>query len=138
MMSFKGLAIAQVHMYTAGQAGVEAADSAHNVDTLEFILAVFLEDRRVLHRIFIRSRRAIDIARIGVPRCWRVRMIVGYLAFANDHVMRQYTSNGLVETATDSFLGHLEVVPRPGMAGVDFRERLLHEMQCATGGVHLK
>lgn len=74
-------------MYAAGQAGVEAADGAHNIDTFEFVRAILLEDGRVLHGIFVRTRRPVDISGIGIPGRRRIGMIVGDLTIANDDVM---------------------------------------------------
>src|SRR5438046_2191392 len=70
----------QVHVHPAWQAGVEAPHRAHDIDPLERVLAVLLEDRRVLYRILVRAGRAQRIARAGVPRRRRIRVIVGDLA----------------------------------------------------------
>lgn len=64
------LTISEIHVDTAWQARVEAANGAHDIDSLEFVGAIFLENRGVLHRILIRPRRAITIARIGIPGSW--------------------------------------------------------------------
>src|SRR3954465_6613450 len=45
---FQQLAVAQVHVDPARQAGVEAAHGAHDVDPLELVRPVVLEDGRVL------------------------------------------------------------------------------------------
>ncbi len=42
--------------------------------------AVLLEDRRVLHRVLVGTRRAVDVARARVPRRRRVRVVVRDLA----------------------------------------------------------
>ena len=55
-------------------------------------------------------------------------MIVGDLAVANDDVMRQHAAHRFVEAAADGFLGHLEVGPGLGAAGVQFCQRLLDEV----------
>jgi len=52
-------------MYAAGQAGVEAADGAHDVYALEVVISVLLEDGRVLHSVFVVTERAVDVARAG-------------------------------------------------------------------------
>jgi len=78
-MRLQHFAVAQVHVYAAGQAGIEAANRAHNIDAFEILRPIFFEDRRVLHRVFIRTRRAINIARVGIPGRRRIRMIVGDL-----------------------------------------------------------
>src|ERR1700728_2075064 len=59
-------ASAQVHVDAAGQARVEAADRAHDVDALEVLRRVLLEDRRVLHRVLVRARRAVAVADAAV------------------------------------------------------------------------
>ena len=87
MFLLQDLAVAEIHVDAAGQTGIEAAHRAHDIDALEFVRTVLLKDRRVLHRVFVRSRRAVNIARIRVPRRRRIRMVVGDLAVANDHVM---------------------------------------------------
>ena len=59
-MCFQHLAVAEIHVHAAGQAGIEAAHGTHNVDALEFIGAVLLKDRRVLHSVFVWPRGAIE------------------------------------------------------------------------------
>jgi hypothetical protein len=56
-------------------------------------------------------------------------MVIGDLAVADDHVMREHAAHRFVEAAADGFLRHLEVVPGLGAAGVQFRQRLLDKMQ---------
>src|ERR1700722_17649928 len=82
------LAFAELHVHVAGQAWIETTHSAHDVDPLKFVRAVLLENGSVLHRVFIRSRSAVAVARVGVPGSGRVGMVVRDLAFANDDVMR--------------------------------------------------
>ena len=120
-MRLQHFAVAQVHVHAARQTWIEASHRAHDVDALEFVRAVFLEDRRVLHRILVGPGRAVDIARIRVPRRGRIGMIVGDLAIADDDVMREHTAHRLVEAAADGFFGNLEVGPRSGAAGVQLR-----------------
>src|SRR5215469_11658300 len=81
------LAVAKVHVNTTGQARVKTAHGAHDIDAFEFVGSVLFEDWRVLDGVFIRTRCAIDVARIGVPRRWRVGMVIGDLAIANHHVV---------------------------------------------------
>src|SRR5471032_3576512 len=102
MRDIDGLAIPDIHMDAARQARIEAAHGPHNVDTLELVRPVLFEDRRVLHGIFIRSGRAVDIARIRIPRGRRIWMVVRYLAALDDQVMRQHTAHRFMKTATDS------------------------------------
>ena len=78
-MRLQHLAIAQVHVNTAGQAWIEASDCPHDIDALEVFRTVFLEDRCVLHRVFVRPGRAKAVTRVGVPGGWRIGMIVGDL-----------------------------------------------------------
>src|ERR1700759_1089061 len=82
------LAAAGVHVHAARQAGVEGAHSPHDVDALEVLRPVLLEDRRVLDGVLVGTRRPVDIARTGVPRRRRVRLVVGDLALTDDHVVR--------------------------------------------------
>ena len=65
-------------------------------------------------------------------------MVVSDLTLPYHDVVRQDAADGFVETAADSFFGNLEVIPRPGVAGVHFSQRLFHEMQRATGRVDLE
>src|ERR1041384_8729817 len=99
-------------MDAAGKTRIKASHRAHNIDALEFVGPVFFEDGRILHGVLIRPRRPVDVPRAGIPRCWRIGMIVGYLSVANDEVMRQHTAHGLVETAADCVLRHGEWRPR--------------------------
>src|SRR5581483_9263581 len=70
------LPAAEVHVDAAGQARVEAADRAHDVDALEVVLGVLLEDRRVLHRVLVRARGPVDVTDAAVPGGGRVRVVV--------------------------------------------------------------
>src|SRR5215472_6160671 len=103
------LAIAEIHVHATRQARIETADRSHNVDALEFVRAVFLKDRCVLHSIFVGSGSAVNIARVGVPRSRRIGMIVRDFSIANHHVMRQHSADRLVEPASDSLFGNLEI-----------------------------
>src|SRR6266480_4386021 len=80
------LAVAEIHVDPARQARVEAADGTHDVDASEMLLAVLLEDGGVLHRVLVGAGRALRVARAGVPAGRRIRVVVGDLALANDHV----------------------------------------------------
>ena len=138
VMRLQHLAVAEIHVHAAGQARIEAANGAHDIDSLEFVGAIFLEDRRVLHRILIRSRSAVAIARIGIPGSWRIGVIVGDLVILDHHVMRQDAAHRFVEAAADRFFGNLEVVPGPGAAGVQLCQRLLGKIECGGSGVRLE
>src|SRR4051812_50071801 len=61
------LPVAQVHVHAAGQAGVEAADRAHDVDALEVLPVVLLEDRLALDGVLVGAGRAEAVPRAGVP-----------------------------------------------------------------------
>src|ERR1700722_10522083 len=128
MACLENLAAAIVHVYAAGKARIEASDRPHDVDALELIPAVFFENRRVLHSVFVGTGRAVAVSGIGVPRRRRIGMVVCDLSVLYYDVMRQYASNSLMEAAADSIIGHLEVRPRTGPAGVQFLERLLGKM----------
>src|ERR1700683_5241571 len=101
-------------MHSAGQAWVEATNRAHDVDALEVLRAIVLEDGGVLHRILVRTRSSVDIARARVPWSGWITMVVGDLAFADNDMVRQHSAHCFVETAADSFLRHFEVRPRRG------------------------
>ena len=120
---------AGVHVHAARQARVERAHRAHDVDALEVLRAVLLEDRRVLHGVLVGAGRAVDVARVGVPRRRRVGLVVGDLALADDHVVREHAARRLVEADADRLLGHLEVRPALRPPGADLGERLLQAVQ---------
>src|ERR1700733_2143049 len=128
-MRLQNLAIAEVHMYSTGQAGVKAAHRSHDVDAFELVWAVLFEDGRVLYRVFVGSRRAVSVPRIRVPRRGRIRMIVGDFSLANYDVMGKNAAYRFVEAAGDGFVWNLEVGPGLGLAAVHFRQRLLGEIQ---------
>ena len=132
------LALAEVHVHAARQARVEAAHRAHDVDALEVLAVVLLEDRLALHRVLVRAGRAVAVARVGVPRRRRVRVVVGDLAVPDHHVVRQHAADRLGEAAADALVGHLERLPRLGVAGADLGQRLLDEVQRAGRGVGLE
>ena len=91
-----------------------------------------------LHRVLVRARRAVDVARVGVPRRRRVRVVVGDLAAPDHHVVREHAAHRLGEAAADALVGHLERLPRLGAAGADLGERLLDEVQRAGRRVGLE
>src|ERR1700722_11041979 len=105
MFHFDHLPVSDIHMYAAGQAGIEAPNCAHDVNALEILRAIVLKDGCILHRILVGARSTVDIARIRVPWCWRIGMVIRDLAFADDHMMREHPTNCLVETAADRLLG---------------------------------
>src|SRR6185503_18595313 len=69
------LAVAHVHVDAARQARVEAPHRPHDVDALEVVRSVLLEDRHVLHRVLVRPRGAVAVARARVPGRRRVRVV---------------------------------------------------------------
>src|SRR5215471_18558090 len=91
-------AIAVEHVYAAGQTGVEAAHRSHDVDALEILGPVFFEDLEPLHRVLVRSRRAVAVARAGVPgRRW-IRVIVCDLLVLDHDMMRKHPADRFVES----------------------------------------
>src|SRR5437763_8209699 len=82
------LPAADVHVHPARQAGVEAADGAHDVHALEVVRAVLLEDRHVLHRVLVRAGGAEGVAGAAVPRRRRVGVVVRDLLVLDDQVVR--------------------------------------------------
>src|SRR5579862_3600007 len=97
MVRFEHLSIAEIHMYSAWQAGVKASDGSHDVDALEVLRAVFFEDGCVLYGIFVGARSSKAVTRICIPRGWGIRMIVGDLVIADPDVVRKHAADGLVE-----------------------------------------
>src|SRR5580700_11667172 len=112
VMRLQHLAVSQIHVDTARQARIEASDRPHDVDSFELIRAIFFKDRSVLHRVLVRTRSAISVARIGIPGGRRIRMIVGDLAFFDHDMMREHAADSFMESTANSLLGHLEF--RPG------------------------
>src|ERR1700719_1840225 len=112
MVSLQRLTITEIHVHTTRQARVEAPDRSHDVDAFEFVGTVILKDRRVLHRIFIRSGRSVNIAWICVPRGRWIRMVICNFAVTNNYVMREHSANRFVEATSYGVLWHFEV--RPG------------------------
>src|SRR5260370_2901462 len=100
-------------MYTARQAGIEAPYRAHDIDALEFVRSVLFEDWCILHRVLVRTWRAIDVARARVPRRGRIRMIIGNLTIADHHMMRQHAADSFIESPADGLAGNFEI--RPGL-----------------------
>src|SRR4051794_36970835 len=92
MELFEQLALAQIHVDAARQAGVEAANGSHDVNALEIIRAILLEDGRVLHSVLVRAGRAVAVARAGVPGRWRIRMVVGHLAVFDHQMVREHAA----------------------------------------------
>src|SRR5271154_3596481 len=138
MVRLQHLAITQIHVHAARQAGVEAAHRTHDIYALEFFRTILFEDRRVLHRIFVGTGGAIDVTRIGIPRSWRIGMVIGDFALTNYDVMGEYAPHRFVETAADGFFRHLEIRPGFGMAGMELFHRFLGEVQSAGCGVGLE
>ncbi len=106
MVGLERPARAQIHVDSARQAWIETADRAENVDAFEVVDAVFLEERGVLHRVFVGARHTVGIARTGVPTSWRIRMIIRDLAIANHHMVRQDAAHRLMKTAADRLGRH--------------------------------
>src|SRR5689334_2604255 len=118
VVDFEGFALAQVHVDAAGETGVEAADGAHNVDAFEVLGAVLFEDGGVLDRIFVGAGGAVDVAGVGVPGRGWVGVVVGDLAVADDDVVGEDASDGLVEAAAYGLIGDGELGVDLGAAGM--------------------
>src|ERR1041384_7695033 len=113
-------AVSDVHVHTAGHTRIEAPDRAHDIDSFEAVFAVLFKNGRVLDGVLVRAGNAIDVAWTCIPRCWRIRMVIGDLSTANDDVMRQHPANRLMKAAPDCLVRHLELRPGFPPAGVDF------------------
>src|SRR6202140_1062017 len=100
-------------MHAARQTRIKAPHRAHDVNALELLRPVFFEDGSVLHRILVRPRSAINISWIRVPGCRGIGMVVGDLALADHHVMRENAAYRFVEAATKGPLRNLEILPSP-------------------------
>src|SRR5277367_68003 len=101
MMSLQDLPVPQVHVHAAGQARVETAYRAHDINSLEFIGTVFFEDRRILHRVLVRPWSSVNIPWVGIPWSGRIGMVVGDFAILNNNVVREHAADGFVEAAAD-------------------------------------
>src|SRR5579863_9289848 len=99
MVQLQSFSVPQIHVHAAGKAWIEASDGTHDINALKFVRSVLLKNGSVLHRIFIRAGRAIHVARIGIPRRWRIRMVIRDLSIADHHVMREHAANSLMESA---------------------------------------
>src|SRR4051794_3269331 len=132
------LAVAEIHVHAARQAGVEAADGPHDVDALEVLAVVLLEDRLALDGVLVRARRPEAVPRVGVPGSRRIRVVVRDLPVADHHVVAEHAADGLGEADADALVGHLEGFPRLRVPGTELHQRLLGEVQRAGGGVGLE
>src|SRR5580658_6669734 len=95
-------------MHAARQARIETTYRPHNINALEFVRSVLFKNRRILHSVLVRTRRAVSIAWIRIPGRGRIRMIIRNLTSANYQVVREHAAHSLMETASDGFLRHLE------------------------------
>src|SRR5580700_1701038 len=138
MMRLQHFAVPQIHVDAARQTRIETPHRTHDINSLELVRTVLLKDRGVLHRVLVWTRSAVDIAWIGIPWGRRIRVVVCDLAFFDHYMVREHATNRFVEAATDGFLGHLELRPSFGMSGVQFRQRLFHEVESSAGGINLE
>ena len=122
-------------MHAARQARVERADRAHDVDAAEVVRVGLLEDRHAVARVLVRAGRAVGVGRRAVPRRRRIRVVVGDLAVADDHVVREHAAHRLVEAAADRVVRDVEVLERLRPPGADLLERLVEEVERAARGV---
>src|SRR5581483_8573705 len=132
------LSVSEIHMNAAGQARVEASDSSHDIDSFEVLRSIFFKNGSVLDRIFIRPRRAVDIARARVPRRRRIWMIIRNFLIADYDVMRQYSSNRFMESTANRLLRYFEIRPGFGSAIPHRVERFLDEIESRRGGIGLE
>jgi Histidine kinase-, DNA gyrase B-, and HSP90-like ATPase len=65
-------------------------------------------------------------------------MVVGDLAVADHHVVREDAAHRLGEAAADALFGHLERFPGLGVAGPHFRQRLLDEVEGRAARIGLE
>src|ERR1700723_3745725 len=138
MVSLQRLAITEIHVHATRQARVEATYRSHDVDPFELVWAVVLEDRRVLHRVFIGPGRSVNIAWVRVPRGRRIRMVICNFAVANNYVMREHSAHRLVEATSDGILRHFEVRPGFRIALMQLSQRLFGKIQSGAGSVNLE
>src|ERR1700758_969307 len=125
-------------MHAAGEAWIETSDRTHDIDSLEFVRTILLKDRRVLHGIFIRAWRPVDISWICVPGSRRIWMVVGDLVISNDNVMRQYTADGFVEATSYTFFRNFEIAPGSCSAGMQLCQSLFGKVQRGRSGIGLE
>ena len=135
---FNGFAVPDIHMHTAGQAWVEAADSAHNVDALEILRTVLFENRAALHGVLVGPRCPIYVPRAGIPGRRRIWMIVGDLAASDNQMMRQHAAHRLMEAAADGLIRYFEIRPGGCSACLHLGQRLLDKIIGRSRAVSLK
>src|SRR5271169_6693089 len=131
---FEHLAVSEIHVDAARQARIETANRTHDIDAFELVWAILFENWRVLDGVFVWTRRSINVTRVGVPRRWRIRMVVCDFAVANNHVVRKHAANSFVEAASNRILRDCEFVPGARATCVEFCKRLFHEIECAGCG----
>src|SRR4029077_75671 len=85
-----------------------------------------------------RSWCSINIARISVPRRWRVGVIICDLAAANDYMMRKNPADSFVKSTTDGFVRNFERCERGRASSVHLRDCLLKEIISAGRGIRLE
>src|SRR5947209_5257914 len=120
--------LAQVHMNTAWQTSVKAADCSHDIDALEVLWTVLFEDWCVLHGILVGNWCTIDVSYAAIPRRRGIGMVVSDLAVLDDHVMGKYTAHSFMEATANSLLWHRELAPRLGMTSTYLGKRFIHAM----------
>src|SRR3954465_11051562 len=123
------LAIAQVHVDSAGQARVEAAHRAHNVDAPEVVGAVLLEDRGARDRVLVWPGRPVIVGGRPVPRRGWVWVVVSDLAVPDHQVMRENPAYRLVKAAADRLVRHFELLEGLGLSRPHELEGLLQEVE---------
>ena len=103
------------HLYGAAQAGVEAADGANYVDTIEFTGDGFGYGRTD-DSCFVRSRAAFRIAGRNVPCGGGDDLVAIDLAVAHDYPVSHSTAHTFYNTDADSILRPFVLVPDIGIA----------------------
>src|SRR5205085_11058265 len=125
----------EVHMDATRQAGIEAADSPHDIDAFELLARVFLEDRGIQNCVFIWTGRSEGIASARVPWGWWIRVVIRYFPVADNHVMRKHSAHSFVETAADCDRRNFEVGPGRCASAAYLRPRLLATVQRSARSV---
>src|SRR5581483_11808786 len=138
MSQFELFARPEVHVNSAWQTRIKAADGSHDVDAFELVRPVFLEDRGVLDGIFVRAGCSVYVTRAGIPGRGRIGMVIGYAAVANHQVIRQDPAHRFMEAAANGFVRNLEGGKGLRAARVNFLHRLFAAIQTDRRGVSLE
>src|SRR5262249_45112213 len=138
VVGLENFAPADIHVHATREARIKATHGTHDVDTLELVWSVLFEDRRVLHGVFVRARRPVNITGAGIPGCRRVRVIVADLPVSNHNMVRKHASNSFVEAAANGVLGNFEFRPCFVVSGPDFVQSPLAEVKSSGSRIRLE